>query len=157
MVSTVSPKAKLTPRNPMPSDGKPAASTALPQPANVSQKVPKNSAPRRRHMTMFLPRGSCLPSHFFMSELGQNRKSSTRAHVFRFAPESGHCATESACPFRALPDIGWRSLLMATHGLPPPKRKPSMLAEKPNNRSDPRRVVGRKSKVLIVLKRGGAA
>src|SRR6476660_7717153 len=93
----------------------------------------------------------------FSHSQGQNRKSSTRAHVFRFAPESGHCATESACPFRALPDIGWRSLLMVTHGLPPPKRKPSMLAEKPNNRSDPRRVVGRKSKVLIVLKRGGAA
>src|SRR5258705_4023148 len=70
MVSTVSPKAKLTPRNPMPSDGKPAASTALPQPANVSQKVPKNSAPRRRHMTMSPPRGSRLQSHFFMSELG---------------------------------------------------------------------------------------
>jgi hypothetical protein len=33
----------------------------------------------------------------------------------------------------------------------------STLAEEPNNRSDPRRVVGRKSKVLIVLKRGGAA
>jgi hypothetical protein len=24
-----------------------------------------------------------------------------RAHVFCFAPESGHCGTESACPFRA--------------------------------------------------------
>jgi hypothetical protein len=36
-----------------------------------------------------------------MSELGQNRKSSTRANVFRFAPKSGHRATESACPFRA--------------------------------------------------------
>ena len=35
------------------SDGKPAASTALPQPANVSQKVPKNSAPRRRHISWF--------------------------------------------------------------------------------------------------------
>ena len=31
----------------------------------------------------------------------QNRKSSMRANVFRFAPESGHCATQSACPFRA--------------------------------------------------------
>jgi hypothetical protein len=31
-----------------PSVGKPAASTALPQPANVNQKVPKNSAPMRR-------------------------------------------------------------------------------------------------------------
>src|SRR5258707_4353932 len=35
------------------------------------------------------------------SPLGQNRKSSIRAHVFCFAPESGHCGTESACPFRA--------------------------------------------------------
>ncbi len=24
-----------------------------------------------------------------------------RAYVFRFAPESGHCATQPACPFRA--------------------------------------------------------
>jgi hypothetical protein len=24
-----------------------------------------------------------------------------RANVFRFAPKSGHCAIESACPFRA--------------------------------------------------------
>jgi hypothetical protein len=36
-----------------------------------------------------------------MSQLGQNRKSSTRANVFRFAPESGHRAMQSACPFRA--------------------------------------------------------
>src|SRR6476619_6514909 len=60
MVSTVSPNAKLTPRNPMPSVGKPAASTALPQPANVSQKVPKNSAPRRRHISMVPPLGCSL-------------------------------------------------------------------------------------------------
>jgi hypothetical protein len=32
-----------------------------------------------------------------MSGVGQNRKSSMRAYVFRFAPESGHCATQSAC------------------------------------------------------------
>src|SRR5258706_7076448 len=38
----------------------------------------------------------------FSHGLGQNRKSSIRAHVFRFAPKSGHCATESACPFRAI-------------------------------------------------------
>src|ERR1700686_4768970 len=37
----------------------------------------------------------------FSRSLGQNRKSSTRANVFRSAPESGHCATQSACPFRA--------------------------------------------------------
>src|SRR5258705_13677512 len=38
-----------------------------------------------------------------MSPWGQNRKISMRAYDFRFAPESGHCATESACPFRASP------------------------------------------------------
>src|SRR5258705_13166712 len=37
----------------------------------------------------------------FPHGLGQNRKNSMRAYDFRFAPESGHCATESACPFRA--------------------------------------------------------
>src|SRR5258705_13994145 len=37
----------------------------------------------------------------FSHSLGQNRKSSMPAHVFRFAPKSGHCATGSACPFRA--------------------------------------------------------
>src|SRR6266478_290780 len=35
-----------------------------------------------------------------MSASGQNRKSSMRAYVFRFAPESGRRATWSACPFR---------------------------------------------------------
>src|SRR5258705_10127182 len=89
MVSTVSPKAKLTPRNPMPSDGKFAASTALPQPANVSQKVPKNSAPRRRHIIIHPPFSGYLLSHFFMSELCQNRKYSLRADDVRSTPESG--------------------------------------------------------------------
>src|SRR5260370_23686607 len=28
-----------------------------------------------------------------------------RAHVFRFAPKSGHCATWSACPLRANPGL----------------------------------------------------
>jgi hypothetical protein len=36
-----------------------------------------------------------------MSELGQKAKYSRRANVFRFAPESGHRAMQSACPFRA--------------------------------------------------------
>src|SRR5258708_9450088 len=45
--------------------------------------------------------GSCSEVALRMSVVGQNRKSSMRAHVFRFAPKSGHCATESACPFRA--------------------------------------------------------
>jgi hypothetical protein len=33
--------------------------------------------------------------------LGQNRISSPRGYVFRFAPESGHRALQSACLFRA--------------------------------------------------------
>src|SRR6056297_2059345 len=44
MVSTVRPKASETPAKPMPSSGKPAARTALPQPPKTSQKVPKASA-----------------------------------------------------------------------------------------------------------------
>jgi hypothetical protein len=32
--------------------------------------------------------------------MGQNRKSSTRAYIFRVAPESRHCATQMACSFR---------------------------------------------------------
>src|SRR4051812_38174558 len=44
MVRTVSPKASATPSRPMPTCGKPAASTALPHPPNTSQNVPKASA-----------------------------------------------------------------------------------------------------------------
>ena len=36
------------------------------------------------------------------SELGQNRKSSMRAHVFRFAPNSGHRLPDQACPKSAI-------------------------------------------------------
>src|SRR6267154_3398776 len=32
---------------------------------------------------------------------GSKSENSMRAYDFRFAPESRHCATESACPFRA--------------------------------------------------------
>src|ERR1700684_2191047 len=46
MVRTVRPKARATPAKAMPRCGKPAASTALPQPPKTSQKVPKNSAAR---------------------------------------------------------------------------------------------------------------
>src|SRR5262245_17132108 len=79
MVSTVSPKAKLTPRNPMPSVGKPAASTALPQPANVSQKVPKNSAPRRRGISM-IPPGRMIEEVALLSAPGH----SAHSIVFKF-------------------------------------------------------------------------
>src|SRR5580765_4079500 len=42
--STVRPKASDTPSNPIPTAGKPAAMTALPQPPSTSQNVPMNSA-----------------------------------------------------------------------------------------------------------------
>jgi len=44
MVTTLSPNAKDTPTSPIPTCGKPAAMTALPQPAKVSQNVPMASA-----------------------------------------------------------------------------------------------------------------
>ena len=44
MVSTVRPKARDTPSRPMPTSGKAAASTALPQPPSTSQNVPIASA-----------------------------------------------------------------------------------------------------------------
>ena len=47
IVSTVRPKANATPSSPMPTFGKAAASTALPQPPSTSQNVPMNSAASR--------------------------------------------------------------------------------------------------------------
>src|SRR5262245_33308715 len=44
MVTTLSPNAKDTPTRPIPTSGKPAAMTALPHPAKVSQNVPIASA-----------------------------------------------------------------------------------------------------------------
>ena len=41
IVKTVSPKANATPSRPMPTSGKAAASTALPQPPKTNQKVPE--------------------------------------------------------------------------------------------------------------------
>src|SRR5207237_6037806 len=36
-----------------------------------------------------------------MSQMGQTRKYSTRAHVFRCSPNNGHRQDTSACPVRA--------------------------------------------------------
>src|SRR6266568_4438104 len=36
-----------------------------------------------------------------MTASGQTEKNSVRAYVFRFAPELGHCSTQSACLKRA--------------------------------------------------------
>ena len=47
MVSTVRPNANDTPSSPIPTFGKAAARTALPQPPSTSQKVPTNSAAAR--------------------------------------------------------------------------------------------------------------
>ena len=44
MVTTLSPNARDTPTKPIPTCGKPAAMTALPHPAKVSQNVPIASA-----------------------------------------------------------------------------------------------------------------
>ena len=43
------------------------------------------------------------------SLLGQNRKSSTRAHVFRCSPNNGHCQDTSAGPLRARSGLMHRS------------------------------------------------
>src|SRR5258706_15493787 len=45
-----------------------------------------------------------------MSGLGQNRKSSMRANVFRFAPESRHHVTHAVCPFSATTGHAVRSI-----------------------------------------------
>src|SRR4029453_706692 len=55
MVTTLSPNARDTPTSPIPTCGKPAAMTALPHPANVSQNVPMASA------AYFFPSMRCLP------------------------------------------------------------------------------------------------
>src|SRR6185312_5999745 len=59
MVSTLSPKAKATPRKPIPKPGNAAAQTALPHPQNTNQKVPMNSAAERfpRVITILLLNG----------------------------------------------------------------------------------------------------
>src|SRR5437868_3548692 len=44
IVTTLRPNANETPKSPIPTCGKAAARTALPQPANVSQNVPIASA-----------------------------------------------------------------------------------------------------------------
>ena len=48
-----------------------------------------------------------------MSQLGQNRKSSMRAYVFRCSPNNGHRQDTSACPFRATTGLMHRSKLDA--------------------------------------------
>jgi hypothetical protein len=56
-VTTVNPKAKNTPTKPIPTSGKAAVTTALPQPARVSQKVHRRPDHRRDR------RGGAAPGH----------------------------------------------------------------------------------------------
>ena len=44
-----------------------------------------------------------------MTGMGQKAKYSLRADVFRFAPGSGHCATQSLCLFRAMTGLMQRN------------------------------------------------
>jgi hypothetical protein len=53
MVITVRPKARATPRSPMPRLGNAADSTALPHPPRTNQKVPMNSAEDRLKIDIF--------------------------------------------------------------------------------------------------------
>src|SRR4051794_35675875 len=55
MVTTVRPKDSETPSSPIPTPGKAAAITALPQPAKVSQNVPIASAASLRVSMMYAP------------------------------------------------------------------------------------------------------
>src|SRR4029078_5701051 len=63
-VTTVKPKASETPSKPIPTSGKAAASTALPQPPRTSQKVPMNSADSFANMPHL-----CLLLEMFAADL----------------------------------------------------------------------------------------
>src|ERR1051325_7151662 len=76
MVSTVRPNAKATPRNPMPRFGNAAAKTALPQPPNTSQNVPKNLATTRRGMSF------CMALGFLPPYMPLYRKLTDRRRLF---------------------------------------------------------------------------
>ena len=83
MVSTVSPKANATPRNPIPRDGKPAARTAAPQPPKVSQKVPKQfGRGTSRHVHVFPPLAANSPD---LRCLGNRKRRTWRAGTAQFS------------------------------------------------------------------------
>src|SRR5580698_5168282 len=83
MATMVSPKAKDTPSNPIPTCGNAAARTALPHPPSTSQKVPMNSA------ASFLVNGmadSCL----FEFSPSYRRKVSEMDTALNLTPKSGY-------------------------------------------------------------------
>src|SRR5208282_2274315 len=82
MVSTVRPKAKATPSNPMPTLGKAAARTALPHPPSTNQNVPKNSAPY-----CFICSSFQLTRATATGQITQNRGAATEGYLSK-APMS---------------------------------------------------------------------
>src|SRR6516165_5323302 len=103
MVKTVSPKAKATPRKPIPKPGNPAAKTAAPQPPNTSQKVPKNSATTRRDMSLSI--GSSRANEFIRYRLRSER---SRTLVTGSDPEVTNAQLTGQ--YDRSNAIGWRDL-----------------------------------------------
>src|ERR1700691_5759969 len=78
MATIVTPKARATPRRPIPTCGNAAARTALPQPPRTSQKVPMNSAASFRVMGIT---DSCLFVFFLDQRPGGPYEENTRIRL----------------------------------------------------------------------------
>src|SRR5881394_3988939 len=87
IVSTVKPNANDTPSRPIPTLGKEAASTALPQPPNTSQNVPIDSA------TMGLASITVIPP---ASESRKEQRGCRQSHRKRRDAGTGFTATRAA-------------------------------------------------------------
>src|SRR5262245_13964287 len=89
-VSTVSPNASETPRRPIPTPGKVAASTALPHPPSTSQNVPRNSA---ASFVVIIPPSTverCAAQVFPpQRQRFRTRREVARSNAARFARRSG--------------------------------------------------------------------
>src|SRR3954462_9010532 len=92
MVSTVRPNARETPSRPIPTAGNVAARTAAPHPANVSQKVPKNSAVTRRDiLSRIIP-----PTHGITT--GRDKNNSVPEQIHRSETTKHWRAIDAAGP-----------------------------------------------------------
>src|SRR5215211_2599016 len=105
MVSTERPKANDTPSRPMPTSGKAAANTALPQPPRTNQRVPRNSAvilceSENSSIALLLPN---------VSSFGSEAHDSSKERAIRF-----HCKKVLiVCDFVALETIATAQSKMA--------------------------------------------
>src|SRR4051794_40479939 len=93
MVSTVKPNANATPRKPIPRPGKPAASTAAPQPPSTSQNVPKNSATTRLEISLSIDVLPKLTKQILLVE-----KSEYNLHGNEISDPIHRPDTASGCP-----------------------------------------------------------